>query len=213
MLVFTLRMAEILLSAPVWSGQSTRERMVNTCVCVMCLCLQFKGFLCVHMFAPSQWGENHCVLGEPACARVYSKVDYVFGSVLLTITKSFCFGENSTRKPVSLLSLCRRSASINPIAKWRKRLFFSLWCWLMALEVQVVRIKRPDYINKNGGTKGKMGLFSIQKTSLFFSCLKIINNKIKTFAPDQMWNVICLHMMASKVWLLFGTKHSSSTLL
>lgn len=90
--------------------------MVNTCVCVMCLCLQFKGFLCVHMFASSQWGENHCVLGEPACARVYSKVDYVFGSVLLTITKSFCFGENSTRKPVSLLSLCRRSASINPIA-------------------------------------------------------------------------------------------------
>lgn len=144
MLVFTLRLAEILLSAPVRSvsvcaTDRAHEREWWICVCVMCLCLQFKGFLCVHMFASSQWGENHCVLGEPACARVYSKVDYVFGSVLLTITKSFCFGENSTRKPVSLLSLCRRSASINPIAKWRKRLFFlslsgaGWWPWSFKL--------------------------------------------------------------------------------
>lgn len=64
------------------------------------------------------------MLGELACARVYSKVDYVFGSVLLTITKSFCFGENSTRKPMCSLSLCRESASFIPIAKLRKGFFF-----------------------------------------------------------------------------------------
>ena len=45
------------------------------------------------------------MLGVLTSARVYSKVDYVFGSILLTVTKSFCFGENSTRKPVCLLSL------------------------------------------------------------------------------------------------------------
>lgn len=63
------------------------------------------------------------MLGQLTSARVYSKVDYVFGSVLLTITKSFCFRENSTRKPVCLLSLCSKSASFTPIAKQRKGFF------------------------------------------------------------------------------------------
>ena len=61
--------------------------------------------------------------GELVCARVYSKVDYVFGSVLLTIMKSLCFGENSTRKPMCSLSLCRESASFTPIARQRKGFF------------------------------------------------------------------------------------------
>lgn len=71
----------------------------------------------------SPWGGNHCVLGELACARVYSKVDYVFGSILLTITKSFCFRENSTRKSMCSHSLCRESASFTPIARRRKGFF------------------------------------------------------------------------------------------
>lgn len=32
-----------------------------------------------------------CAKGEPACAKAYSKVDYAFGSVLLTVTKQLCF--------------------------------------------------------------------------------------------------------------------------
>lgn len=111
--------------------QSTtaKGRLVNSCVCVlvMCLCQQFEGFLCVHVFASSLWVGSHCVPGELACARVYSKVDYIFGSILLTITKSFCFGENSTRKPMCSLSLCRDSASFTPITEQRKRLFLRCW--------------------------------------------------------------------------------------
>lgn len=35
---------------------------------------------------------KHCVQkGEPACAKAYSKLDYTFGSVLLTVTKQLCF--------------------------------------------------------------------------------------------------------------------------
>ncbi len=138
MLVCRVRLAEILLNTllqvwPVcvcvcmcvfmWQTEHSSIGMAGEYLCVMCLCLGFKGFLCVHTFTSSLQGGNHCVLGELACARVYSKVDYVFGSILLTITKSFCFGENSTRKPMCLLSLCRESACFTPIAKWRKGVF------------------------------------------------------------------------------------------
>lgn len=40
----------------------------------------------------------------------------------------------------------------------------------MALELRVVRIKhakRPGYINKDGGTKGKMGLFNSKQLFVF----------------------------------------------
>lgn len=89
------------------------------------MCQQLKEFLSVRMFASCLWGRSHCVSGQLTSARVYSKVDYVFGSVWLTITKSFCFRENSTRKPMCLLSLCRvwESASFTPIAKPRKSFF------------------------------------------------------------------------------------------
>lgn len=66
----------------------------------------------ISVFTFSQWGRNHCVMGKLASARVYSKVDYVFGSVLPTITEM-------------LFSLCRKSASINPI-EMKKRLYFFL---------------------------------------------------------------------------------------
>lgn len=146
MLVCRLRLAEILLNAlsqvrleslcahvcAYVTDRAQQQRgdwWIRVCVyvLVMCLCQQFEGFLCVHVFASSLWVGSHCVPGELACARVYSKVDYIFGSILLTITKSFCFGENSTRKPMCSLSLCRDSASFTPITEQRKRLFLRCW--------------------------------------------------------------------------------------
>lgn len=165
---FTLRLAEIFLTALVWSGSvcgchKRKERLMNTHFCVCCVYdCSLKDF-CVHMHASSQLGAKHCVQEKLACARVYSKLYYFFGSVFLTITKLFCFGENLTRKPVTLLSFCWRSASIIPIAKWRK--WVLLWYWLLAL---VVRIKHCGWINKNGKNKREDWSFQLKK-KLFFS--------------------------------------------
>lgn len=57
----------------------------------------------------------------------------------------------------------------------------------MALEFQVVgikRAKRPGFLNKNGGTKGEMGLFKSKQLNVF-QLSEISNNEIKTFAPNQ----------------------------
>lgn len=84
-----------LANCTVWSMSvcvtEFKSEILVGCARVMCLYLQFRGFLWAHMFACSQRERKHCARGEPACARVYSKVDYAFGSVLLTITKRFCF--------------------------------------------------------------------------------------------------------------------------
>lgn len=127
----------------------------SVCVCVlwnMFMPVVIKGFLCVFMFMFSRWGGNRCAVGQLPGAIVYSKVDYFFGPVLLTITKSFCSRENSSRKLKCLLSplnlpvfpptkkrvfffpcnvsntdetqsgVCRKIL-------WKKKLFIVYWCW------------------------------------------------------------------------------------
>lgn len=101
---------------------------MHVCVCV-CLRLEFKGlFTCVDMFVSSPLGGNHCVSEKLKCARPYSEVDYVPGSVLLlTIPKSFCLLEEmSLETTTRLLSSHREHGGINPVRKMQKRDFFFL---------------------------------------------------------------------------------------
>lgn len=96
---------------------------MNTHFCVCCVYdCSLKDF-CVHMHASSQLGGKHCVQEKLACARVYSKLYYFFGSVFLTITKLFCFGENLTRKPVTFSFFLLKICQYNSNSKMKKMSF------------------------------------------------------------------------------------------
>lgn len=136
----------------------------------------------------------HAVSGEESIVReenppvpgCIQKLIMLLAPCCRQLQSSSAFGENLNRRLARLLSLCRRSASINPQAKLRTRILsFSPRHWLLALQLQVVRIKHPSYINTNGGTKGKKGLFK-SKLLCFSSRLKISGSNIKTFAADQI---------------------------